>query len=48
MEVSMKPKIYPGLLVGGSALLVLAASGDDLGVLLNDLRRHAPALEQLI
>ncbi len=35
-------------LPGGATLLVLAAPGDDLGILLNDLRRHAPALEQLI
>ena len=33
---------------GGATLLVLAAPGEDLGVLLSDLRRHAPALEQLI
>ena len=35
-------------LPGGATLLVLAAPGDELGILLNDLRRHAPALEQLI
>jgi predicted regulator of Ras-like GTPase activity (Roadblock/LC7/MglB family) len=31
-----------------ATLLVLAAGGDELGVLLHDLRRHAPALEPLI
>ena len=35
-------------LPGGATLLVLAAPSEDLGILLNDLRRHAPALEQLI
>ena len=35
-------------LPGGATLLVLAAPGDELGVLLNDLRRHAAALEQLV
>jgi predicted regulator of Ras-like GTPase activity (Roadblock/LC7/MglB family) len=35
-------------LPGGATLLVLAAPGDDLGVLLNDLRRHATVLDQLV
>jgi predicted regulator of Ras-like GTPase activity (Roadblock/LC7/MglB family) len=35
-------------LPGGATLLVLAAPDGDLGTLLHDLRRHAPALEQLI
>jgi predicted regulator of Ras-like GTPase activity (Roadblock/LC7/MglB family) len=35
-------------LQGGATLLVLAAQEGDLGALLYDLRRHAPALEQLI
>ncbi len=33
---------------GGATLLVVAAHDGDLGTLLYELRRHAPALEQLI
>jgi predicted regulator of Ras-like GTPase activity (Roadblock/LC7/MglB family) len=32
----------------GAVLLVLAAEGGDLGALLHDLRRHAPALVSLL
>lgn len=35
-------------LPGGATLLVIATPDGDLGTLLYELRRHAPALEQLI